>query len=182
MTPSHKALTISACLFLFPVVGHTAGTDTDEAPIPTETTTVCESGQIWDSETKTCVDAQDSHLNDDQRYDAAREFAYAQQYQNALFALKASSDQQSSRVLTYYGFIARKTGKTQAAMTYYKQALVVNPDNILTRSYMGMAFLQIGQRGKAKLQLTEIRSRGGVGTWPEQILASAIVGTETNDY
>ena len=51
---------------------------------------------------------------------------------------------------------------------------LVNPDNILARSYMGQAFVEQGDTANAKLQLAEINARGGKGTWPAFSLRKAI--------
>ena len=57
-----------------------------------------------------------------------------------------------------------------------------NPNNILTRSYMGQMFVELGELDMAKEQLAEIRKRGGEGTWAEASLATAIETGKTMDY
>jgi len=59
-------------------------------------------------------------------------------------------------------------------MEHCTTALVQNPDNILARSCMGQGFVEIGDLVAAKVQLTEIRPRGGRNTWAEFSLAQAI--------
>ncbi len=156
--------------------------DEDSPPEPTETTTTCTDGQVWDTETRTCVDAESRLIDDDTRYAAAREFAYAGQFAAAGSALDAMSEGDTDRVLTYRGFLARKSGDMDTARIHYMAAIRANPDNLLARSYMGMVLVLIGERDAAQRQLAEIRSRGGAGGWPEQALAQALAGGENLDY
>ena len=159
-----------------------AGSPAPSAPTPTETTTVCEEGYVFDEATQTCADLQqDSFLDDDQAYDAVRELAYAGRYSDAQLLL-ASMDQDDDRVQTYWGFTHRKMGNMDAAMVAYNAALKTNPDNILARSYMGQAFVTEGEVHLAYVQLQEINSRGGAGTWPAQSLENAIRTGVTYSY
>lgn len=151
--------------------------DEDETPpVPTETTTTCTDGQIWDAETKACVSADSASLDDDTRYRAAREFAYARQFGAARATLDAMAEGDSDRVLTYRGFLARKSGDMDAARRYYTAALEANPGNLLARAYMGMGLAQAGDIAGAERQLAEIRVRGGTGGWPERALAQTLAG------
>ncbi len=144
------------------------------APATTPTTATCTDGKIYDADTKECVDAQESSLTDDERYEAAREFAYVGQFQAARDALAAMSVQTDGRVQTYLGFTERKLGNMDKAMLHYTAALAQDPDNILARSYMGQGFAEQGKLTAAKQQLREIRARGGRNTWAEFSLAQAI--------
>ncbi len=157
-----------------PVVALAAGGGDVNPPKPTQTTTECSGGLIWDDRTNACVAPKESKLDDDSLYRAAREFAYAGQFENALGALAAMSDPAEDRVLTYLGFAHRETGDTKRGMAYYRQAIAQNPDNLMARSYMGQAYVKLGALDKAREQLTEIRQRGGRVTWAEISLASAI--------
>ncbi len=157
-----------------PALAWAVGGDDSTPPQPTKTTTECTNGMVWDEKTEGCVAPKESSLDDDTLYDAAREFAYAGQYQNALGALEAMSDPTEDRVLTYLGFAHRSAGESELGMAYYVQAIEQNPDNLLARSYMGQAYVKLGAIDKAQEQLTEIRARGGRMTWPEIALANAI--------
>ena len=168
------ALVLAAAMLAAPAPAPAVGNDDDEPPTPTKTTTECTDGTVWDETAGACVAPKESRLDDDTLYRAAREFAYAGQYDHALGALAAMSDPQEDRVLTYKGFAYRKSGDRARGMEYYRQALAANPDNLLTRSYMGMAHVEVGETEAARAQLAEIRARGGAGTWPETALAAAI--------
>ena len=165
---------------IFPVAA--LAVDTGDTPAPTPTTTTCENGMVWDSEKAACVAPEQSGLSDDMLYEAAREFAYAGQYRNAVRALEAMQDQRSDRVLTYMGFTLRKSGDGPEGMAYYTAALAANPDNLLARSYMGQAYVDLGRLDMARDQLREIIARGGAGTWPERALSQAIFTGTSGRY
>ena len=176
-----RRLLLSAIL-LFPAAAFAAGTTDNTPPKPTETTKVCKDGKIWDKKTKSCVNPKESRLDDDTRYAAVRELAYAGQYADALTVLAAMSDQSESRVLTYYGFTHRKTGRTDLGMQYYRAALKADPDNLLARSYMGQGLVEAGAIIGARFQLAEIEARGGMSSWPETALRKAIRSGKTYSY
>ncbi|PRY23673.1 tetratricopeptide repeat protein [Aliiruegeria haliotis] len=165
------AATLSLAL---PMALHAAGSGSDSPPTPTETTSQCKNGLVWNPNTKKCAAPQSGSLDDDTLYGAVREFAYAGQYRHALDTLDAMSEQQSDRVLTYRGFATRKLGDIDAGMAFYREAIELNPDNLLVRSYMGQALVEQGEVEAARVQLTEIRARGGRSTWPEYALRNAI--------
>ncbi|PWW04508.1 hypothetical protein DFR52_1011207 [Hoeflea marina] len=176
-----RLVALTAAL-MFPMAAFAAGSSDSSPPKPTETTKVCKDGKIWDKETKTCVDAKESRLDDDTRYRAVRELAYAGDYRSALYVLSAMSDQNESRVLTYYGFVQRKTGRADIGLKYYQAALKANPDNLLARSYMGQGLVVSGDVDGARVQLAEIEARGGSDTWPEIALRKAIDTGTTESY
>ncbi len=153
-----------------------AGSDSTKPPKPTATTTECTNGQIFDTRTARCTNAKESSLTDDDRYNAARELAYAGQYENALIVLASAEDQNDPRVLNYKGFANRKAGRVDVGMSYYQAALERNPDYILARSYMGQAFIQQGDFAAAEAQLREIKQRGGRDTWAYASLKLALGG------
>jgi len=143
-------------------------------PEPTPTSTECPDGQAWDTESERCVDVKDSTFNDDELYRAARELAYAGRYRAAGLALDAMPDQSASRVLTYRGFLARKSGDWTLAERFYARALEIDPDNLQARSYRGMGLAARGDFEAARRELTEIRRRGGRETWPERALQMSL--------
>jgi tetratricopeptide (TPR) repeat protein len=157
-----------------------AGSDSTEPPKPTETTTVCTDGQVWDEESKACVQVKAGLLTDDQIYAAARELAYDGQYDHALNVLDVAANQDDPRILNYKGFSHRKAGRIEEGMTYYQAALKIDPDYILARSYMGQGLVADGDIGGAWEQLTEIQARGGEGTWAYAALEKALAGEATD--
>lgn len=159
---------------------HAAGGDDDTPPKPTRTTTECSDGQIYDEDVKACVDADQQSLNDDDRYDAVRELAYAGAYEHAEAVMAAADQPDDPRFLNYRGFIARKRGDLAEAMEFYTAALAVDPDYLLARSYMGQGLAASGDAQGAREQLTEIARRGGRETWAYVALKLALSGKPTS--
>lgn len=183
-----------------------ADSDTTTPPVATETTTTCTDGKIWSDEKKECIAPEDlkpaegqtpadatpaeekakeeeqkktERSIDDKLYEAAREFAYAGQHENALRALRAAYNQEDPRILNYMGYNTRKLGNMQLGMTYYKRALQKDENYILARSYMGQALIEQGDVAGARVQLVEIRDRGGENTWAYRALLQSLGGERT---
>lgn len=133
----------------------------------------CKDGQTYDEASKKCVD-KSGQLNDDTIYRAAREYAYAGKYDDALSMLKRAANQNDPRILTYYGYTNRKLGNIDVAMDYYNRAISADANNLLARSYMGQGLVQEGKLEEARAQLVEIRDRGGKGTYAYEALYEAL--------
>lgn len=173
------------CLVLalpFGLPAFAAGSEDATPPAPTQTSEDCTKDQIWDEKTKTCVEAKDSRFDDNTRYRAVRELAWAGQPERALQVIATMTEGETDRVLTYLGFAHRKAGNVEAGLSFYDKALQKNPDNLLARSYLGQLYVEMVEIELASLQLTEIRSRNGIGTWAETALAHAIQTGETLSY
>lgn len=175
-------LIATLALCLMPVAAMAAGDDDSDAPTPTQTSTDCKGGQIWDAATKTCTDAKSGRFDDDTRFRAVRELAWAGRPEDALAVLATMQEGESDRVLTYLGFANRKAGRLEQGLAFYDRALAQNPDNLLARSYLGQALVEMDEIRLASAQLDEIRARGGSGTWAETALASAIATGTTFAY
>nr|WP_133033048.1 tetratricopeptide repeat protein [Shinella granuli] len=177
-----------------------ADSDTTTPPVATETTTTCTDGKIWDEDKKECFAPEDlkpaegtpagdeateeeqkktERTIDDKLYEAAREFAYAGQHENALRALRAAYDQEDPRILNYMGYNTRKLGDMALGMSYYRRALQKDENYILARSYMGQALIEQGDVEGARVQLVEIRDRGGEDTWAYRALLQSLGGERT---
>ena len=165
---------LTLALVAMPTLLWAAGDDDDSPPAATQTTTTCATGLVWSEAEKKCVAPQDSSLNDDMRYQAVRELAYAGRLSEAQAVLATMSDQNEGRVLTYWGFTHGKMGNLETGLTYYLAALSQDPDNILARSYMGQALVAAGNTYEARVQLAEIANRDGAGTWAETSLRNAL--------
>ncbi|MBT0958544.1 hypothetical protein IV417_14235 [Alphaproteobacteria bacterium KMM 3653] len=177
-----RILPLTTALALsFAAPAFAAGSGTSLPPKPTETTTKCEEGQVYDEKTKSCLDSKSDLLNDDDRYEAARELAYGGKYTEALIVLAAADNPSDPRILNYKGFTNRKLGNMRVAMAYYQEALAIDPDYNLARSYMGQGLLASGDFAAAGEQLHEIAARGGKDTWAYEALAMAIQG-QPSDY
>jgi tetratricopeptide (TPR) repeat protein len=187
----YAALTLTAAPLPFALA---ADSDTTTPPVATETTEVCTDGKIWNEEKKECIAPEEvkpaeelkpaeekkSDLEiDNMLYEAAREFAYAGQHENAIRALNAANDQSDPRILNYLGYNNRKLGHVELGMSYYRKALQADENYILARSYMGQALMEQGDVEGARVQLVEIRDRGGENTWAYRALAGSIGGKTT---
>jgi Flp pilus assembly protein TadD len=170
------------CLALMPLPLLAAGSDDSSPPKPTETTTRCWGKKVWDPKTRKCVKPEDTGLNDDQRYQAARELAWAGRPEDALAVLAAMTEGDTDRVMTYKGFALRKLGRWEEGRAAYEQAIALNPRNNLARSYFGQGLVERGDRAAAIVQLAEIRAHDGTGTWAETALAQAIELGITTSY
>jgi len=161
-------------LALLPMAAIAAGSGGDVAPKPSETTTVCSDGLVWDLATQSCMSPEDSTNDDSARMNDVRELAYEGYYQAALDVLDTLENPQAPLALTYYGFAHRKAGRVALGMSYYNAALDADPNNLLARSYMGQGHVASGDMVLAQAQLTEIRMRGGRDTWAEASLVQAM--------
>lgn len=169
-------------LTALPYAALAAGSGNDEPPTPTQTSKDCKDGEIWDEKTTKCVAPETTGMNDDTRFLAVRELAYAGRPEDALRVLASMTEGKTDRVLTYLGFANRKAGRLEEGLAYYAQALDANPDNILARSYLGQAYVDMNELVLASVQLDEIRQRGGAGSWAETTLARAVASGETTSY
>lgn len=194
-TPAAKTMSLAAAMtalaLALPSATLAAGTDDGAEPTPTETTTTCTDGKIWNAEKKECLDPEpmegekpaaaegtdpqmQARFSDDQLFEAAREFAYAGQPEHAIRALKAARNQDDPRILNYLGFAHRKAGRLELAMDYYRKALAIDADYLLARSYMGQGLIEMGDIDGARGQLVEIRDRGGKDSHAYRALAESL--------
>ncbi|MES2968561.1 MAG: tetratricopeptide repeat protein [Pseudomonadota bacterium] len=172
----------SLCLVMLPLPALAVGDESASAPAVTETTTLCSGGLIWDVTATSCADPQDDGIDNDARFAAVRELAYAGKAEDALRVLSAMTEGETDRVLTYKGFVLRKAGRLEDSLAAYDAALTQNPDNLLARAYLGMAYVAMNELALASAQLDEIRARNGAGTRAEAALAAAITTGETLTY
>ena len=143
----------------------------------TVTTPTCKKSMVWDKKKKKCVKVKkSSQLDDDNIYEAARDLAYHQRYDEAITLLKLAKNQDDPRILNYLGYSNRKLGRVEKGLTYYQAALKADPDYTLVMEYMGEAFLQLGQVDKAREQLTAIEKRCGTGCREYSMLSNQIEG------
>ncbi|MDX8351094.1 hypothetical protein [Cognatiyoonia sp. IB215182] len=161
-------------LVLAPTFALGVGGDDYDPPAPSETTKTCSDGQVWDIATQSCTAPEDSTNDDNARLNDVRELAYAGRYAAAIRVLDTLDDPNADLALTYYGFAHRMAGRVAVGMAYYEAALAADPDNLLARSYMGQGHVAAGEVALAQAQLTQIRMRGGRGTWAEVALAQSI--------
>src|ERR1700746_2300039 len=79
----------------------------------------------------------------------------AQDYAAALAELRdLAEDTQQADVYNLLGFTLRKTGDFKTSLTYYTKALELRPDHKAAREYLGELYVETGDIGKAKEQLS----------------------------
>lgn len=101
------------------------------------------------------------------------------QYQDALRLLQ-SIQHKDSNALTYIGFATRKLGGVERSVAIYRQALAADANNVVTRAYLGEAYLSLSKPDAARAQLREIARRCGVSCAPYAELAIQIAGYDTH--
>lgn len=116
----------------------------------------CKRGEIWSSSKKKCV-PRSSSLDQETIYQAGRDLANAGRYEEAIDVLSIGADRGDKRILNYLGYSHRKAGRVEVGLTFYRQALEIDPEYTLVREYMGEALLQKGDLKGALDQLAEIR-------------------------
>jgi tetratricopeptide (TPR) repeat protein len=140
----------------------------------TQTSTKCKKGEVWSSKKNKCVKATSGVLPDNELYEEGRGLAKAGHYAWALDVLGAVANKNDPKVLNYIGYSHRKLGDFETGMSYYQQALALNPDFVLAREYLGEGYVASGQVELAKVQLAEIGKRCGTTCEEYQDLAEEI--------
>jgi tetratricopeptide (TPR) repeat protein len=121
----------------------------------------CRKGMVYDKKKKKCVKAQSGVTPDTVLTDSAYRLAKAGKPEEALDLLDMVGDQQSPTVLNYRGYATRLTGKVDEGIVFYKQALAIDPRNVLVREYLGEAYVSKGKMAMAKAQLRKIEELCG---------------------
>jgi tetratricopeptide (TPR) repeat protein len=136
-------------------------------------TQTCPGGKVRDRNGK-CVDPKQGMLDDDTLYENGAALAKAGRYGEAITVLGYIQNKADPRVLNYLGYAHRKSGRIQVGLGYYEEALRIDPNYVLTREYLGEAYLTLGDVASAKNQLSEIEKRCGKGCDEYTALADQI--------
>ncbi|MFN3548750.1 MAG: tetratricopeptide repeat protein [Mesorhizobium sp.] len=123
-------------------------------------TPTCPKGQVYNSAKQKC-EPKTSAVDPQSLFETGRALAYAGRYDEAIDTLKLAYDAKHPGVFNMLGYSYRKQGKMLVALGYYEEALRLDPDHVLTREYLGEAFLQMGDVASARQQLGEIEKRVG---------------------
>ena len=83
-------------------------------------------------------------------------------------------NQQDPRVLNYTGYSHRKAGRLEIGITYYRQALAINPDFNLAREYLGEGYIAAGRIDLAMNELAAIEKSCGTDCDEYRELSAAI--------
>ena len=137
---------------------------------------VCNVGHVYDEKQAKCVKKEEpSRFDDRQLYENAVALARAERFDEALDLLEQIENRNDPRVLNYLGYVTRNLGDLDGGLAFYRQAIALDPDYTLARSYMGQALLLSGDRDGAIVQLDEIEKRAGTGSREYVELAEALV-------
>lgn len=160
---------MTAALTILPMTAFAIGSDYDSDPVDE----ACVGGKVQSATSGACVPPNFAGQTDLFLLNAAQDYAYGGNYADGQNVLKAVADQADTRTLALWGYTNRKMGNTEAALTFYDKALKADPNNIRARSYLGEAYLELGDFDAARTQLAEIRARGGKGSQSETMLLKA---------
>ena len=143
--------------------------------------TSCGTGQAWSSGVEACVDGNSAALTDEDLYLAGRDLGQEARYVEALQLFFRMKNREQAKVLSSIGYSTRKLGDIDKGINYYHQALERDPDYTKARQYLGEAYLQKGDVGKAKEQLIEIANRCGGPCDDYELLVKAITAYVTGE-
>ena len=96
--------------------------------------------------------------NDSDLYEQGRALAVAGEYERALDLLTSVRNQNDAMVLTMIGYSKRKMGAVDEGIGYYHKALAIEPDNVLTREYLGEGYVMMGRIDLAQAELNQIEA------------------------
>lgn len=147
----------------------------------------CKTGEVVKSvrkkgkkTTKICVKSTVGIIPDDELYTQGYLLAKTGEYDWALSAFNAMTNKQTPETLTMIGYSNRKAGRLEIAVSYYDQALAIQPNYVKAREYLGEGYVAAGRIDLAKLQLAEIAKRAGTTSEEYIDLAKAINGQTVN--
>ncbi|MCK6449824.1 MAG: tetratricopeptide repeat protein [Alphaproteobacteria bacterium] len=134
----------------------------------------CPRGQRWSDRDGRCVPARAEDLIDDELLQQGRRAAREGRYEQALALLHAVKRDDDAVKMTYLGYSYRKLGQVDRGIAYYHEALVLDPDNVATREYLGEGYFASGRVDLARAELQEIERRCGTGCEEYQELHAAL--------
>ena len=139
-----------------------------------DTTPTCPRGQVWDSRTQRCVQAQSGVLPDKALAENAYALAKAERYDEALAVLDLMQDRETPQALNYRGYATRKLGRVDEGIGYYLKSVALDPHYAQVREYLGEAYVIKGEVERARDQLRAIEAICGTDCEEYEDLAKAI--------
>lgn len=119
-------------------------------------TPTCRKGETYSRRQKRCVRDQSSELTVDDLVQTASAWAAVGDYNHVIQVLWLTDGREDARVLNLLGFANRKLGRIDVGLSYYRQAIEMDPTYVLVRAYFAEGLLQVGDLDGAKAQLTKI--------------------------
>jgi pentatricopeptide repeat protein len=139
-----------------------------------DNTRTCPRGQVWDSRTQRCVQAQSGVLPDKALADYAYVLAKTERYDEALAVLDLMQERDTPQALNYRGYATRKLGRIDEGIGFYLKAVALDPQYAQVREYLGEAYVTKGDIERAREQLRAIEAICGTGCEEYEDLAKAI--------
>ncbi len=150
--------------------GDGGGSSSDASPASQN----CKKGEVWDKKKKKCVKKESGVLPDEDLYQQGRALARQGHYDWAIEVLALIQNRQDPRVLNYTGYSHRKAGRLEIGITYYRQALAIDPNFNLAREYLGEGYIAAGRVDLAMAELAAIEKSCGTGCEEYKDLSAAI--------
>ncbi|WP_313655958.1 tetratricopeptide repeat protein [Pantoea sp.] len=147
------------------------GNDDSEKKMPD-----CPKGQVYDSQSKSCVPEKTSRLSDGDKTRYAYHLAKKGDYQAALNLLDTLKNPDTREAWNYRGYATRKLGRTDEGIGYYQRAIALDPHYAKVREYLGEAWLIKGRPDLAREQLKTIAGICGTACEEFRDLQAAIQG------
>ncbi len=174
---------INAGAIAFPGGGANDKSTTTNAPVKKSAKKICRRGETVKRVKRAgkykyvCVKLKAEVLPDAELYQQARMLADEGEYEWALDHLRLIKNQNDPEVLNYTGYSNRKAGRLETGISYYHQALAIDPNYVQAREYLGEAYVLAGRIDLAKAQLQEIAWRCGKTCVTYKALDAAISET-----
>lgn len=128
-----------------PFAAFAAGSDDTAPPTPTQTSKDCKDGEIWDEKTSLCVAPEKTGMNNDQRFLAVRELAYAGRLEDGL---------------AYYAEALAQNPDNIQARSYLGQAYVEMNELVLASAELDQLRLRGGAGSWAEASLAKAVATG----------------------
>jgi Flp pilus assembly protein TadD len=162
-----------ACLIGLSAPALAAGGGGDDNASPASQN--CKKGEVWDRNKKKCVKTQSGILPDEDLYQQGRALARQGHYDWAIEVLALVQNRQDPRVLNYTGYSHRKAGRLEIGITYYREALAIDPNFNLAREYLGEGYIAAGRVDLAMNELAAIQKSCGTSCEEYKELSAKIL-------
>jgi Flp pilus assembly protein TadD len=114
-----------------------------------------------DARKQGCVGLAAGVMPDDELYEQGKLLATESEYDWAIEVLSLVTKQDDAKVLNYIGYSHRKAGRLETGIEVYKKALILDPNYVQARAYLGEAYVLAGKKELAMAELAEIKTRCG---------------------
>src|SRR5262245_61298879 len=138
------------------------------------TVSTCPSGKVYSKKKHKCVAQSSEIIPDKDLMEQGWVLAKSGKLVKGRELFQLVRETGSPDRLNGLGYSNRKLGNFELGISYYKQALSIDPNYLDAREYLGEGYAKIGKIELAKEQLAEIQRRCGVTCEQSVELAEAI--------